>query len=75
MVPQRHHLGRRIATSGRQGGSSVCLEGCGRVGGLLIPSGQQQGVFDAEVYAVSQALEILDRRQVVDGTRSLWIPH
>ena len=32
------------------------------MGGALLPPGRQQ-VFDAEVYAISQALEILDRRQ------------
>ena len=49
-----------VATRGRQGGSSVCLESCWRVGE---PLGDNKEVFNAEVYAIPQALEILDRRE------------
>ena len=39
------------------------LEGRQRVGGHCSHLGDNKEVFDAEVYAISQALEVLDRRQ------------
>ena len=53
-------MDRRLSTRRRQGGGVLCL---GHVGGRCYYLGTNKEVFDAETFAIYQALRALDQRQ------------